>query len=940
MRLPSFFFSAAASAVMQRLATFVTDRWLIVLTIWLAILAGLRAVAPSWDSVTEDGDFQYLPSRCLSVAGQRLLESRFGDSFHRSQMAVVISGHPEGDESLDLAVSLDVARRLHALAGHSLLKRAEVLSEQATDKSRQDLGRRWFLAADQEFGDALTAVRLLGELAPDGSKGEVWFTNSGMDPTVGYLKARAKASRGLGDTAQAETYSSLAEEIASGEMESQEEAFPAAVLDCPIEEVWTWQTEGIGSALQQRSGGRTAARVAVLHLDTEFLAVANTAVFETLESELAEVRHWAERWTERPPELGISGSAAVGSDLLVASAEAVRSTEIATLVLVVIILAFVYRSPLMILIPMLTIGISLEISLRILALATQIDQWMGWEWWTFSVFKTTRIFVVVILFGAGTDFCLFLIARLRENLAEATSRAQAITEASRLTSGALIASAMTTVLGLGAMGFAEFGKLAYSGPAIAIALTVTLIACLTLAPALLMASRRWLMKPVGNASLDSASQASLIRFWDKLGEHVVRRPWAILLSSLAILAIPAWHGWNQQFHVTYDLLAGLDAERPSRQGTDILRRHFPVGESGPLILLAEFPDSRQVWLENRPSAETLEAAGELALEIEKQEGVNYVRSVASPLGHRGRPAGPSQQAIRSIPSVQNLFAAAPVTDQNHGLVLRFDAVLRTDAFSLDSMLTLERLLAKLNQLSAESTFWQGVRFSVAGTTAAINDLRLVTTSDTQRIEILVVAVVFLVLFLLLRHPVTCAYMVATVLLSYWVAVGLTDWTFAYFYGPDYHGLEWKVPLFLFVILVAVGEDYNVYLASRVFEEQEKHGPFGGLRRAIGKTGGIISSCGVIMAGTFVSMTAPIWPNFVPEGIPWLDDMIASRAGSLQGMIQMGFALTIGVLLDTFVVRPILLPAYLAIVARLQAARSLARGAHGSSSASTGNRSSD
>jgi RND superfamily putative drug exporter len=278
------------------------------------------------------------------------------------------------------------------------------------------------------------------------------------------------------------------------------------------------------------------------------------------------------------------------------------------------------------------------------------------------------------------------------------------------------------------------------------------------------------------------------------------------------------------------------------------------------------------------------------------DGVESVRSLVAPVGEKPK-GGTSGLLKQNHRIARELYLSEEPSLQGH--VTRLELVLGYDPFSLEATEILQRVDEELKTIQAKNeSYWADTRFVFAGTTAAIRDLREVTSSDNVRIRRLVVLAVFIILLILLKRPAVCFYLILSVLFSYYVTIGATQLWFQWAYGDTYEGLDWKVPLFLFVILVAIGQDYNIYLVTRVFEEQKEHGLFGGLRQAIVRTGGIITSCGVIMAGTFFSMTT----------------------GSLRGIAELGFALTLGVLLDTFIVRPILVPAFLAILFRWHVGR--------------------
>jgi RND superfamily putative drug exporter len=671
----------------------------------------------------------------------------------------------------------------------------------------------------------------------------------------------------------------------------------------PFVDAWTYDTPSVGEKLTSRRTSRGQATLVVLQSKIEFMATDNIDVLERVQHEVEDVRRELQL-DDRGLRIGITGSAAVGGDMLTAAAESIQNTEWTTVGMVLLILLVVYRAPLLVVIPLISMVVSVFVALHLLALLTQLDQAPGFAWWNLKVFTTTRIFIVVIVFGAGTDFCLFLIARYREELERGRGNDSAMIHALGHVGAALAGSAATTILGLGTMVFAEFGKFKNSGPSIAISLSVALAACLTLAPAMLRALGARVFWPYGIRPANKHREADgerrpqgdrreslwATRFWETVTRVTLARPgWVLAISTLA-MAPAAYVGINHG-DVTYDLLSELEPDRPSVVGTRMLESHFAPGETAPVTILVHQPggqlDSDDAkWDKINPLWDTLR----------KIDGVQSVRCLTRPLGDPPRMSLFGGRRRDDDSSVFEDLARARARYLSQvpdfaGDVTRFDALIEHPPFTRQAIELVDQIERRLTELSAdEASPWHGAEFSFIGTTAGIRDLRRVTAADERRIQVLVIVAVSIVLLVILRRPVVCAFLIVSVLFSYYVTLGITQLVFERVYADVFTGLDWKVPLFLFVLLIAIGQDYNVFLVTRVFEEQRRRGTVEGLRYAAVRTGGIITSCGLIMAGTFVSM----------------------MTGSLRFMIELGFALSLGVMLDTFVVRPVLAPAFLAL----------------------------
>ena len=633
-------------------------------------------------------------------------------------------------------------------------------------------------------------------------------------------------------------------------------------------------------------GGQGQSSLILVSLNGTYVAKQTRLAVDRLQEVLAAF--------DRPPDglqVSMTGSAAVGRDMNRAAISSVSKTTWATITLVVVILLIVYQSPLLALIPLVTIALSVLVSLKIIASLTLIP---GLR---FQVINITDIFVIVVLFGAGTGYCLFLIARYREELARGRSNDEALREAIVQVGGALVASAGTVIVGLGMLSFSSFAKIQYTGPSIALSLAIGLLASLTLAPVLLHWLRGAVFFPFRpphhekgrDPEQESLEQIPLSATWGRIATLVIRRPGLILSLSLLALAPFAYLGaWTKS---NYSQLTDLSADQPSIVGSKMIRRYFPAGELGPTTVLVEHP---RIDFRSDAGRGVIEA---LSRRYATLKNVAEVRSISRPLGI---PPESIQERFADRfrrPFVDNRYVSTSpevAADLNH--VTRIDLVFQSDPFSDASLKTLEEVRRATREFAAADAPLAGLSlFGLTGSTSMVADLKEVTTQDERRMYWMVTLGVYAILLVLLRRPGICLYLIATVVLGYLASLGITELVFKALHdGPDpWVGLDWKVSFFLFVILVAVGEDYNIFLMSRVLEEERKHGAIEGTRQAVMHTGGIISSCGLIMAGTFGSMLT----------------------GNLTALKELGFALGLGVVLDTFIVRPILVPAFVILVHR-------------------------
>lgn len=505
---------------------------------------------------------------------------------------------------------------------------------------------------------------------------------------------------------------------------------------------------------------------------------------------------------------------------------------IATVVLVLVLLGIIYRAPLVAISPLIVVFFAFQVADGLIYLYAKAGN---------TVNSQSTSILIVLMFGVGTDYCLLLVSRYREELRRFEDKHLAMRRALERVGPAIVASGLTVAISMLCLLVADSRTTKSLGPVAGIGITAALLAGVTLLPALLtIFGRRGFWPRRQTVAYDPDRVYVEHRsVWRRFGDGVVRRP-GLAFAATAVLLLAGAFGLLA-YKENYSTTGIFKKDVESVDGFRAIQTAFPAGTLAPTTVVVEGETGRV------SPAEVNAARARLA-------GAPDVASV-----------GP------------------PQFDSKSGRFARFAVVFRDDPFTTKAIDRVPDIRHRLANLGP------GVRALVGEGSATSHDYAKATARDFRVIVPLALVVIAVILGVLLYAVVAPLVLILTVVLSFASTLGISLLFIRYVVGDA--GVDNSLPTYAFIFLVALGTDYTIFLMSRVREEARTHGTREGVLRALAATGPVITSAGVILAGTFaILMTLPV--SFI---------------------FNIGFLVALGILLDTFVVRTIMVPALVELI---------------------------
>jgi putative drug exporter of the RND superfamily len=525
-------------------------------------------------------------------------------------------------------------------------------------------------------------------------------------------------------------------------------------------------------------------------------------------------------------EVYVTGDLGLWADFEEVFGDVDTTLLLATVLLVLILLGAIYRAPLIALVPIVVVGLAYQVATGFIYLYAEAGN---------TVNSNATSILVVLMFGVGTDYCLLLVSRYREELHRTEDKHEAMARALRRAGPAVLASGCTVIAAMLVLLLADAGSTNALGPVSAIGVAAVLLAGLTLLPALLTAAGRRGFWP-RSSTVACRPQEELEQragVWRRFGDRVLKRPGLALGATTALFAL--FSLGLLAYKEDYSIGGFFKKSVESVDGFEVLGESFPEGALGPTSIL--------VQREGGPATDA-----DLAVVRRRLQGIEGVASIGEP------------------------------QRSEDGAIGKIDVTFEDDPYSEAALARVDTLRDRVSDLPDGATALVGAGSAIQQdfNDAAARDLRVIVP-----VALLVITII---LGILLQAIVAPLVLIATVMASFFGTLGLSIFFFIEVQGSE--GVDASLPTFAFIFLVALGVDYTIFLMSRVREEARTHGTREGVLRALSATGPVITSAGLILAGTFaVLMTLPVTFAF-----------------------NIGFMVAVGILLDTFIVRTIMVPA--------------------------------
>lgn len=530
-------------------------------------------------------------------------------------------------------------------------------------------------------------------------------------------------------------------------------------------------------------------------------------------------------------ELSWTGPAAIAADAVELFSRADVVLLLSTIGIILVLLLVIYRSPLLTLMPLIGAAIVYAVVDRVIGFTASL----GW----FTVESQALSIMSVLLFAVVTDYSLLIFSRYREELKRHESSYKAMRETMRHVKEPIFFSGSTIVLGVATLFVSIYAPYRNFAPAFVIAAATMLVAGLTLLPALFAVIGRKAFWPVIPKYGEEIVEKQTI--WGKVAKAVTNRPLFFMIPITLLLLVSAWNTTNMR--ASYDLIDSFPEDLSSRVGYERLSESFSQGSLAPGTLLITSADELDP-----------DALGTVVDRLNENPGIESVSATGDPLSEDGKNA-------------------------------KFSIIFEGNPYDMKAFDTIIDLRDESQALLKEVGLDQAELF-IAGESAKNTDLREIDKRDTLLVMVLMTVLITIMLGLQTRSIIAPIYMMGTILLSYAATLGLAIYLFDVFLGLEV--VSYRIPLYSFVFLIALGVDYSIMLIARIREELTVLPFEEAVRRGLERTGGVISSAGIILAATFLVLaTMPLYEL------------------KLFGMIM-----ALGILIDTFIVRPLLIPTIL------------------------------